>query len=216
MRRDDGATSPAERDGVLHVAADGERRLGAARCGSSISSGAMPRPSRSGRGLPAMTRTTRNRRPAARSAGRDAGRRRQRRRACAPPRALSVSTGSPLILPEVATSGPPKSLEQQMMQRAVGQEDADFARARARAPALSRAIRRACAPARSAAPDRRSAALSTDRVETRAHARRAVSAIASGNITASGLCGRCLRARKRCDRASSRRHRTSGDSRRCP
>ncbi len=39
----------------------------------------------------------------------------------------SISTGSPLMLPEVATSGPPKSLYQQMVQRTVRQHQREVA-----------------------------------------------------------------------------------------
>ena len=50
MRRDHHAAAPAERDRALHVPADGQHRFGETRHGSSISSGAMPRPMRIGRG----------------------------------------------------------------------------------------------------------------------------------------------------------------------
>ncbi len=78
------------------------------RNGNSISSGATPRPRRSGRAAPAMTRNTGS------SAGRATGRSWCRKPAATCARRastsrLSVSTGSPLTFAEVATSGAPKA-----------------------------------------------------------------------------------------------------------
>ena len=94
--------------------------------GNSISSGAFPRPSRIGLGLSADDAIDRIVCLDEQWGGRDAKSYRQLTARRVSAMLLSVKTGSPLMLPDVATSGAPKSREQQMMKRTVRKHGTNF------------------------------------------------------------------------------------------
>ena len=110
--------------------------------------------------------------------------------------ALSAHSGSPDALPLVATSAKPSSCSSSTCSGVLGsmapRRGLSGARSAASAPgrASSSTMGAAgdCSSACSAAPARQAAR----------------TAARSGNITASGLCGRCLRARRRATAAGSR------------
>ena len=175
--------------------------------GSRSSSGAPSAPQPQRTRPPAMSGRPGHRR-AARSAGR--GAESPRRHAQAPLHGLAV--GQHRLAADVGRGRHqrrPEIVQQHVVQRTVGQHHADLGQSRCDAAGTPRRPRR---PARSAAGGAQQRPSATVSVPRRANSARP---FRPGNITASGLCGRGLRARSRGRRRRSR-HRTSGDSRRCP
>ena len=115
----------------------------------------------------------------------------------------SISTGSPLTLPEVATTGPSNCLEQQLVQRAVGQQHADLAQAWRDLRREVELRLRAQQHDRAGGVEQRGPRRGFELEPGRAACARP-SAPRHGYITASGLSGRRLRWRSRATAAALR------------